>query len=145
VNVLCINRLDYSFLKFIFYPNPPSPGLQKTNWHHIVVTSYQLAVQDSFAFKRKRWYYLILDEAHNIKNFQSQRWQTLINFNSQRRLLLTGTPLQVRHVKYGMMCPLRCIDITFMLTLLSLFPVFSEQPYGIVVIITLSDAPHISR
>lgn len=67
---------------------------RKSNWHHIVVTSYQLAVQDSFAFKRKRWYYLILDEAHNIKNFQSQRWQTLINFNSQRRLLLTGTPLQ---------------------------------------------------
>lgn len=40
-------------------------------------------------------YYLILDEAHNIKNFESQRWQTLINFNTQRRLLLTGTPLQV--------------------------------------------------
>ena len=37
---------------------------------------------------------MVLDEAHNIKNFQSQRWQTLINFNTQRRLLLTGTPLQ---------------------------------------------------
>jgi len=36
----------------------------------------------------------VLDEAHNIKNFQSQRWQTLVNFNTQRRLLLTGTPLQ---------------------------------------------------
>mmetsp|Transcript_2774 Transcript_2774/g.5185 ORF Transcript_2774/g.5185 Transcript_2774/m.5185 type:complete len:2007 (-) Transcript_2774:2717-8737(-) len=69
-------------------------GWTKTNWHHIVVTSYQLAVQDSFAFKRKKWYYLVLDEAHNIKNFQSQRWQTLVNFNTQRRLLLTGTPLQ---------------------------------------------------
>jgi len=69
-------------------------GWTKTNWHHVIVTSYQLAVQDSFAFKRKKWYYLILDEAQNIKNFQSQRWQTLVNFNTQRRLLLTGTPLQ---------------------------------------------------
>jgi SNF2 family DNA or RNA helicase len=69
-------------------------GWTKTNCFHVVVTSYQLAVQDSFAFKRKKWYYMILDEAHNIKNFQSQRWQTLISFNSQRRLLLTGTPLQ---------------------------------------------------
>ena len=69
-------------------------GWTKANWYHVVVTSYQLAVQDSFAFKRKKWYYMILDEAHNIKNFQSQRWQTLISFNSQRRLLLTGTPLQ---------------------------------------------------
>lgn len=33
-------------------------------------------------------------QAQNIKNFKSQRWQTLLNFNSQRRLLLTGTPLQ---------------------------------------------------
>eukprot|EP00934_Nitzschia_sp_Nitz4_P002540 Nitzschia sp. Nitz4//scaffold91_size79674//8876//15610//NITZ4_005356-RA/size79674-processed-gene-0.29-mRNA-1//1//CDS//3329560067//2530//frame0 len=69
-------------------------GWTKTNWYHVVITSYQLAVQDAFAFKRKKWYYLVLDEAQNIKNFQSQRWQTLIHFNTQRRLLLTGTPLQ---------------------------------------------------
>ena len=69
-------------------------GWTKSNWHHVVITSYQLVVQDAFAFKRKKWYYMILDEAQNIKNFQSQRWQTLINFNTQRRLLLTGTPLQ---------------------------------------------------
>jgi SNF2 family DNA or RNA helicase len=73
-------------------------GWTKTNWYHVVITSYQLAVQDAFVFKRKKWYYLVLDEAHNIKNFQSQRWQTLINFNTQRRLLLTGTPLQVSMV-----------------------------------------------
>jgi len=69
-------------------------GWTKPNVFHVVITSYQLAVKDSFAFKRKKWYYLILDEAHNIKNFESQRWQTLISFNTQRRLLLTGTPLQ---------------------------------------------------
>ena len=28
-------------------------------------------------------YYLILDEAQNIKNFQSQRWQTLLHFNTK--------------------------------------------------------------
>lgn len=33
-------------------------------------------------------------QAQNIKNFKSQRWQMLLNFNAQRRLLLTGTPLQ---------------------------------------------------
>lgn len=33
-------------------------------------------------------------QAQNIKNFKSQRWQTLLTFNSQHRLLLTGTPLQ---------------------------------------------------
>lgn len=47
-------------------------------------------------FRRKKWRYLILDEAHMIKNWKSQRWQTLLRFNSKRRLLITGTPLQVR-------------------------------------------------
>jgi len=37
---------------------------------------------------------MILDEAHYIKNYQSQRWQTLLTFSTRRRLLLTGTPLQ---------------------------------------------------
>ena len=69
-------------------------GWSKLNSFHVCITSYQLVVQDSNSFKRKRWYYMILDEAHNIKNFKSKRWQTLLNFNSQRRLLLTGTPLQ---------------------------------------------------
>jgi len=36
----------------------------------------------------------VLDEAHNIKNWMSQRWQTLLQFKSEHRLLLTGTPLQ---------------------------------------------------
>ena len=50
--------------------------------------------QDSAVFKRRQWIYLILDEAHHIKNFETKRWQTLLTFQSKRRLLLTGTPLQ---------------------------------------------------
>lgn len=69
-------------------------GWTKPNAFHVCITSYQLAVQDASVFKRKKWYYMILDEAHNIKNFRSQRWQTLLNFNTKRRLMLTGTPLQ---------------------------------------------------
>ncbi|CAF1172785.1 unnamed protein product [Rotaria sordida] len=69
-------------------------GWTKVNAFHICITSYKLVLQDAKAFRRKKWKYLILDEAQNIKNFKSQRWQTLLNFHSQRRLLLTGTPLQ---------------------------------------------------
>ena len=36
----------------------------------------------------------LMFQAQNIKNFKSQRWQYLLNFNTERRLLLTGTPLQ---------------------------------------------------
>lgn len=66
------------------------------NKHHfnVCITSYTLASRDAHIFKRKAWYYMILDEAHMIKNFKSQRWNILLMFRSFRRLLLTGTPLQ---------------------------------------------------
>ena len=69
-------------------------GWSKPNSFHVCITSYKMAVQDQKMFRRKKWKYMILDEAHNIKNFQSQRWQVLLGFRSKRRLLLTGTPLQ---------------------------------------------------
>ncbi|KAK9788325.1 hypothetical protein WJX73_009601 [Symbiochloris irregularis] len=69
-------------------------GWSKPNAFHICITSYNLILSDAKMFRRKRWKYLILDEAHMIKNWKSQRWQTLLNFNSKRRLLITGTPLQ---------------------------------------------------
>ena len=36
----------------------------------------------------------MFDEGHVLKNFQSQRYQSLIKYGSKWRLLLTGTPLQ---------------------------------------------------
>ncbi|KAG0217577.1 swr1 complex component [Mortierella sp. NVP41] len=82
-----------------YYGSPRERKEKRVGWSrehafHVCITSYQLVVQDQTVFRRKAWQYLILDEAHNIKNFRSQRWQTLLNFNSARRLLLTGTPLQ---------------------------------------------------
>lgn len=69
-------------------------GWYKPDMFHVCITSYQLVIHDQQPFRRKKWHYLILDEAHNIKNFRSQRWKVLLNFNTERRLLLTGTPLQ---------------------------------------------------
>lgn len=65
-------------------------GWSKNNAFHICITSYKLATQDIRVFKKKAWQYMILDEAQNIKNFRSKRWQTLLGVRSRRRLLLTG-------------------------------------------------------
>ena len=67
--------------------------MDNDKWN-VWITSYTLVTNDQQVFKRKAWHYMILDEAHNIKNFQSLRWQTLLTFNTRARLLLTGTPLQ---------------------------------------------------
>ena len=67
--------------------------LDDDKWN-VWITSYTLVTNDQQVFKRKAWHYMILDEAHNIKNFRSLRWQTLLTFKTRARLLLTGTPLQ---------------------------------------------------
>lgn len=62
-------------------------------------------MQDVKILKRRRWHYLILDEAHMIKNWKSQRWQALLNFSARHRLLITGAPRPPRHVR---LCVVTC-------------------------------------
>lgn len=87
------------FKVLTYYGSPQERARKRKGWNkidtfHVCITSYQLVVHDHSSFKRKKWRYMILDEAHNIKNFRSTRWKALLNFNTENRLLLTGTPLQ---------------------------------------------------
>nr|XP_031859659.1 uncharacterized protein CI109_004934 [Kwoniella shandongensis]KAA5526731.1 hypothetical protein CI109_004934 [Kwoniella shandongensis] len=61
---------------------------------HILVTSYQLAVQDEKYLQGMKWQYMILDEAQAIKSSSSARWKSLLSLRCRNRLLLTGTPIQ---------------------------------------------------
>ncbi|KXN92461.1 ATP-dependent helicase fft3 [Leucoagaricus sp. SymC.cos] len=63
----------------------------------VLVTTYTLAQgdeRDRKFFRKINWNCCIFDEGHVLKNFQSQRYQSLLKFGSRWRLLLTGTPLQ---------------------------------------------------
>ncbi|KAJ5895533.1 hypothetical protein N7495_007224 [Penicillium taxi] len=82
-----------------YYGNQEERKIKRKGWTddnswNVLITSYQLALQDQISLKRRSWHYMVLDEAHNIKNFRSQRWQALLTFRTRARLLLTGTPLQ---------------------------------------------------
>lgn len=61
---------------------------------HVLITSYQLVIQDVKYFQRIKWQYMVLDEAQAIKSTSSVRWKILLGFNCRNRLLLTGTPIQ---------------------------------------------------
>lgn len=50
--------------------------------------------EDKAFFKKLKFEYCVFDEAHMLKNMNSQRYQSLIKIRSRRKLLLTGTPLQ---------------------------------------------------
>ncbi|KAK3723275.1 swr1 complex component [Vermiconidia calcicola] len=74
--------------------NDPHHEIKDKRGYNVVITSYNVAMQDINAIRNVQWHYLVLDEAHNIRNFNSQRWQVLIRLKTRARLLLTGTPLQ---------------------------------------------------
>ncbi|KAJ2748914.1 putative DNA helicase ino80, partial [Coemansia pectinata] len=73
--------------------NPSSLSRRDSDFH-VLVTSYQLVVQDEAYLNRVNWQYMVLDEAQAIKSSSSARWKTLLGFHCRNRLLLTGTPIQ---------------------------------------------------
>ena len=60
----------------------------------ILITSYEIAMNDQSHLKRYNWKLMVVDEGHRLKNTQSKLLTTLKSFPTENRLLLTGTPLQ---------------------------------------------------
>jgi len=60
----------------------------------VLITSYEMILREKTHLKKFAWEYIIIDEAHRIKNEESSLAQIIRMFNSRNRLLITGTPLQ---------------------------------------------------
>jgi SWI/SNF-related matrix-associated actin-dependent regulator of chromatin subfamily A member 5 len=60
----------------------------------VCITSYEMILREKSHLKKFAWEYIIIDEAHRIKNEESSLSQVIRMFNSRNRLLITGTPLQ---------------------------------------------------
>lgn len=60
----------------------------------VLITSFEMVIREKSVLKKFRWEYIIVDEAHRIKNEDSSLSQIIRLFYSRNRLLITGTPLQ---------------------------------------------------
>ncbi|XP_065863584.1 ISWI chromatin-remodeling complex ATPase CHR11 [Euphorbia lathyris] len=60
----------------------------------VCVTSFEMAIKEKTSLRRFSWRYIIIDEAHRIKNENSLLSKTMRIYNTNYRLLITGTPLQ---------------------------------------------------
>ncbi|EPS69442.1 hypothetical protein M569_05321, partial [Genlisea aurea] len=61
---------------------------------NVLVTTYEFIMYDRSKLSRVDWKYIIIDEAQRMKNRESVLARDLDRYRCQRRLLLTGTPLQ---------------------------------------------------
>lgn len=66
--------------------------LNKKNYD-VIVASYECVINNERILNKYKFEYLIIDEAHKLKNEESVFFTTLKRLSSRFRLLLTGTPL----------------------------------------------------
>lgn len=69
-------------------------GGRPTDKFPVVCTSYEMVLKDRAALSKINWEFIIIDEGHRMKNFDSKLFRELKSFTSATRLLITGTPLQ---------------------------------------------------
>lgn len=59
-----------------------------------ILTTYEIVLKDSLLLNSLSWAVLMVDEAHRLKNDDSLLYKALQGFDTNHRLLITGTPLQ---------------------------------------------------
>jgi SWI/SNF-related matrix-associated actin-dependent regulator of chromatin subfamily A member 5 len=71
----------------------PAQRDENREWN-VCVTTYEVCNMDRQVLNKFAWSYLIIDEAHRLKNEASAFSKTIRTIETRYRLLLTGTPLQ---------------------------------------------------
>lgn len=81
-----------------------------------------MAIKEKSALRRFSWRYIIIDEAHRIKNENSLLSKTMRLYSTNYRLLITGTPLQVFFIFLDNFISDFPSDISFILRVMPLIP-----------------------
>ncbi|CAD6218365.1 GSCOCG00011442001-RA-CDS [Cotesia congregata] len=87
-----------------YYGNPDERKDIRMGWRQgelddvdVIITTYNLTSstpEERRLFRVLPITYVVVDEAHMLKNMSTIRYENLVRINAQHRILLTGTPLQ---------------------------------------------------
>lgn len=69
-------------------------GSAKRTKFNVLLTSYEYILVDAPFLSQIKWQFMAIDEAHRLKNRDSQLYGKLQAFKVPARLLITGTPMQ---------------------------------------------------
>jgi ATP-dependent helicase STH1/SNF2 len=84
----------------IVYKGPPNARKQQQDKirqgrFQVLLTTYEYIIKDRPILSKIKWFHMIIDEGHRMKNAHSKLTATIQTYyNTRFRLILTGTPLQ---------------------------------------------------
>ena len=88
-------------IKVLIYKGPPAHRKKiiiqalTSRKFNVLLTTYEYIMKDKQQLSKIHWSYIVVDEGHRMKNAKSKFAQILgLQYSSDHRLLLTGTPLQ---------------------------------------------------
>ncbi|KAL2501955.1 DNA/RNA helicase protein [Forsythia ovata] len=82
---------------YVLLENGPKDAKELQKYDIVLTTYTTLSSEESWEqspIKKIEWRRVILDEAHVIKNVNSQQSRAVTNLNAKRRWVVTGTPVQ---------------------------------------------------
>jgi SNF2 family DNA or RNA helicase len=68
--------------------------IKQARGSQLILTTYAMLRNDIEIFKEEKFHAVILDESQNIKNLQSQTSKAVMLLNADKRLALSGTPIE---------------------------------------------------
>ncbi len=74
--------------------NQRNRELSNFSYYDVVISTYHTVRQDSMALSSFRFHYIILDESQMIKNPSSKLYNSMLELQSEHKLVLTGTPIE---------------------------------------------------
>lgn len=84
----------------VVYKGPPNARKQqqekiRQGTFQVLLTTYEYIIKDRPILSKIKWFHMIIDEGHRMKNSNSKLSATISQYYHTRfRLILTGTPLQ---------------------------------------------------
>lgn len=61
--------------------------------NNVLISSYAIVRNDISQLTKLVWDAIVLDESHNIKNYQAQQTKAVLTLMGKRRIILNGTPI----------------------------------------------------